>query len=187
MPRCRTRPASPQAVSSFEFLDRLADLVPPPRMHRHRYHGVFAPNHKLRRAVTALAIGNIGKRHEAVTGGHSAGGRATGGCCDANPHQKPRSHDTSRIAWAKLMARVGEEFPLQCPSCGGDIRLIAFITEPGAIRKILTHLGEPLEPPPVSPARGPPTDWGELVQVHDDRDVFQGRIDELPVIDIHSL
>ncbi|MFM8497355.1 MAG: hypothetical protein ACKOEM_17805, partial [Planctomycetia bacterium] len=71
-----------------------------------------------------------------------------------------------------LMARVGEEFPLECPNCGGDIRLIAFITEPGPIRKILTHLGEPLEPPPVSPARGPPTDWGELVQIHDDRDVF---------------
>jgi len=71
------------------------------------------------------------------------------------------------------MARVGEEFPLLCPNCGGDIRLIAFITEPRPIRKILTHLGEPLEPPPVSPARGPPTDWGELVQIHDDRDVFQ--------------
>ena len=64
------------------------------------------------------------------------------------------------------MARVGEEFPLECPACGGDIGLIAFITEPGPIRKILAHLGEPLEPPPVSPARGPPTDWGELVQVH---------------------
>jgi hypothetical protein len=62
------------------------------------------------------------------------------------------------------MARVGEEFPLQCPACGGDIRLISFITEPGPIPKILTHLGEPLERPPVSPARGPPTDWGELVQ-----------------------
>jgi hypothetical protein len=49
-------------------------------------------------------------------------------------------------------ARVGEEFPLECPNCGGDIRLIAFITEPGPIRKILTHLGEPLEPPPASPA-----------------------------------
>ena len=69
--------------------NRLADLVPPPRKHRHRYHGVFAPNHKLRPAVTALAIGNIGKRREAVTGGHAAGGRATGGCCDANPNQKP--------------------------------------------------------------------------------------------------
>jgi hypothetical protein len=48
-------------------------------------------------------------------------------------------------------------------------------------------LGEPLEPPPVSPARGPPTDWGEFVQVHDDRDVLQSSPDELPAIDIHSL
>jgi hypothetical protein len=105
--------------------------------------------------------------------------------CAAN--QKPRSHDTSRIAWARLLARVGEEFPLECPNCGGDIRLIAFITEPGSIRNILTHLGEPLEPPPVSPARGPPTAWGELVQMHDDREVVQVSPDELPVIDIHSL
>ena len=120
--------------------------MPPPRKHRHRYHGVFAPNHKLRSAVTALAIGNVGKPRDAATGGHAVGGHAAGGdstgdCCD----------------------------------------------EPGPIRKILVHLGEPLEPPPVSPARGPPTDWGELVQVHDDRAIFQGRIDELPVIDIHSL
>ena len=65
----------------------------------------------------------------------------------------------------------------------------AFIDRsPGADpAKILTHLGEPLEPPPVSPARGPPTDWGELVQVHDDRAIFQASPDELPVIDIHSL
>jgi hypothetical protein len=39
----------------------------------------------------------------------------------------------------------------------------------------------------MSPARGPPADRGELVKVHDDRDLFQGRIDELPAIDIHSL
>ena len=96
----------------------------PPRKRRHRYHGVLAPNHKLRSAVTALAIGNIGKQREAVTGGHGGGGHATGGCCDTR--EKPRSHDTSRIAWAKLMARVGEEFPFACPNCGGDIRLIAF-------------------------------------------------------------
>jgi len=85
------------------------------------------------------------------------------------------------------MAWVGEEFPLECPACGGDIRLIAFITEPEPVRKILTHVGEPLAPPPISPARGPPTDWAEFVQVHDDREAVQGRIDELPVIDIHSL
>jgi hypothetical protein len=53
--------------------------------------------------------------------------------------------------------------------------------------EILTHLGKPLEPPPVSPAGGPPTDQGELLQAHDDRDVLQASPDELPVIDIHSL
>ena len=185
--RKSTRPGANGVVelTPSEFLDRLADLVPPPRKHRHRYHGVFAPNHKLMQAVTSLAIGNVGKRQEAVTGGHGGDGHAAKSCCDVR--QTPRSHDTSRIAWAKLMARVGEEFPLACPTCGGDIRLIAFITDPGPVRKILTHLGEPLEPPPVSPARGPPTDWGELVQVHDDREAVQASPDELPVIDIHSL
>jgi hypothetical protein len=38
-----------------------------------------------------------------------------------------------------------------------------------------------------SPARGPPTDWGKLVQTHDDREAVQVSPDELPVIDIHSL
>jgi hypothetical protein len=57
------------------------------------------------------------------------------------------------------MARVGEEFPLECPNCGGDIRPIAFITEPEPIRKILTQVGESLEPPPVSPAGGPGWPW----------------------------
>jgi hypothetical protein len=177
-------------LSPFEFLDRLADLVPPPRKHRHRYHGVFAPNHTLRPAVTALAIGNIGKRAQAATGGEAVGGavggQPTDGCC-CDTHQKPRSHDTSRIAWAKLLTRVAEEFPLECPNCGGDIRLIAFITEPGPIRKILTHLAEPLEPPPIFPARGRPADWGEHGQVHDDRAIFQASPEDLPVIDIHNL
>ena len=38
-----------------------------------------------------------------------------------------------------------------------------------------------------SPARGPPIDWGKLVQIHDDREAVQVSPDELPVIDIHSL
>ncbi len=149
---------------------------------RHRAANWVGPNHKLRRAVTTLAIGHVGKRGEAPHDRHAVGGPVAAGCCD--PREKPRLHDASRITWAKLMVRVGKEFPMQCPGCGGDIRLIAFITEPGPIRKNLTHLGEPLKPPLVSPARGPPTDWGE---VHDDRDAFQASPYELPVIDIHSL
>jgi hypothetical protein len=38
-----------------------------------------------------------------------------------------------------------------------------------------------------SPARGPPTDWGGLVQVHNECDATQTSPDELPAIDIHSL
>jgi hypothetical protein len=37
------------------------------------------------------------------------------------------------------------------------------------------------------PARGQPADWGELVQVHEDRDAIQATPDELPAIDIHGL
>jgi hypothetical protein len=136
-------------------LERLADLVPLLRKHQHRYPRVFAPNHKLKRAVTALAIRNVGKQREVATGGHATGNAAEG-CCDTSA--KPRSHDTSRITWAKLMARVGEKFPLHRLNCGGDIRLIAFITELGPIRKILAHLGELLEPTPVFPASGPPAE-----------------------------
>ena len=53
--RTSTRPGANGVVALplFEFLDRLADIVPPPRKHRHRYHRVFAPNQKLRRAVVA--------------------------------------------------------------------------------------------------------------------------------------
>ncbi len=87
---------------------------------------MFAPNHKFRSGVTALAIGNVGKPRDAATGGcavggHAARGDTNGDCC--NSCDKPPSHDTSRIAWAKLMARVGEEFPFTCPGCVGDIRL----------------------------------------------------------------
>jgi len=46
---------------------------------------------------------------------------------------------------------------------------------------------EAIESPPVSPGRGPPTDWGSLVQVHDDRVIFQALPDEPPDIAFHSL
>jgi hypothetical protein len=41
-------------LTPLELLDRLALLIPPPRRHRHRYHGVFAPNAPLRAQLTAL-------------------------------------------------------------------------------------------------------------------------------------
>jgi len=73
------------------------------------------------------------------------------------------------------------------PLSAQAIRLMSFITEPGPIRKMPPHLGEPLEPPPISPARGLPTDWGELSRSMNTATSFNRPLDELPVIGIHSL
>jgi hypothetical protein len=91
-------------------------------------------------------------------------------CCDAS--EKRRSPNTSRMAWAKLLARVGEKLSLECPACGSGIRFVTFMTEPETIRKIVVHLREAVEPPPISPARGPPNAWCKLAQVRDDRAIF---------------
>ena len=36
------------------------------------------------------------------------------------------------------------------------MRIIAFILEPPVIERILTHVGEPVAPPAILPARSPP-------------------------------
>ena len=64
---------------------------------------------------TALAIGIVGKRGDAATGGHAGAGHATGDCCDAR--EKPCSHDTPRIASAKLHgADGGRSFHWSAPT-----------------------------------------------------------------------
>ena len=42
-------------LTPLELIDRIAQLVPPPRTHHHRYYGVLAPNSLCRAAVTAMA------------------------------------------------------------------------------------------------------------------------------------
>ncbi len=61
---------------------------------------------------------------------------------------------------AALIARIYEVFPLLCPTCGGQMRIIAFITFSADIQKILEHIGVEPEAPRVTPARGPPL-WDE--------------------------
>ena len=61
-----------------------------------------------------------------------------------------------------LIARIYEVFPLICPKCGGTMKIIAFmargypVNEGDAVREILSHLGEPVDPPRMAPARAPP-------------------------------
>jgi hypothetical protein len=69
--------------------------------------------------------------------------------------------------WAVLIARIYEVFPLLCPKCGGQIRLIAFITHSADTRQILEHIGVDSEPPRIAPARRPPL-WDDCDAQTDD-------------------
>jgi len=47
----------------------------------------------------------------------------------------------ARAAWARLIRKVYEADPLECPKCNGPMRVIALIEDPRLIRRILEHLG----------------------------------------------
>ena len=42
--------------------------------------------------------------------------------------------------WAEMIKKVYEVDPLICPSCGGQMRIIAFIEDHNAIDRIIRHL-----------------------------------------------
>ena len=118
-------------------------LIPPPHTHRHRYHGVLAPNATLRVAVTALA-------REASNDAQQQRGQENKDTEDA---VEALWRSPARYLWAMLLARIFEATPLVCPVCSADMRIIAFVTDGVSVRGILEHLGEPAQPPPIAPAR----------------------------------
>jgi hypothetical protein len=82
------------------------------------------------------------------------------------PAAEPAHRRAARYPWALLLARIYEAFPLLCPTCGGEMRIIAFITDAPTVRDILAHLGEPRARPRIAPARGPPL-WETAGAEHD--------------------
>ncbi|HEY5285160.1 MAG TPA: transposase [Polyangia bacterium] len=124
-------------MSPLEFMQRLAALVPRPRLHLIRLHGVLAPNTKLRALVVPQAPDDGVKA-------------APPDMCEASCAH----HGPVRPSWARLLKRVFDLDLEDCPSCGGELKLIVAILEQPVIEKILTHLGLQARAPPRSPARG---------------------------------
>ena len=46
----------------------------------------------------------------------------------------------ARSTWARLIVQVYEVDPLICPRCSAEMLVLAVITEPEEVRKILRHL-----------------------------------------------
>jgi hypothetical protein len=69
----------------------------------------------------------------------------------------------ARSAWARLIYKVYEVDPLECPKCKGPMRVIALIDDAEVIQRILEHLGrwaprpKQRAPPPQSIGDAGPT------------------------------
>jgi len=125
-----------------ELLERLATLVPRPRINLLLYHGVLAPNAPWRRAVVPPA-------------GEEAGGAPL--ATDASEVAAPRRRERPKYrAWADLMRRAFALDVMTCPRCGGRMVLLATIEDAAVITRILTHLGLSLESGEPAPAHPPP-------------------------------
>src|SRR5207249_63301 len=70
---------------------------------------------------------------------------------EVNPPEKPRDWK-----WADLIRRVFDLDVLACPRCGGRMSVIATIEAADVLRKILGHLGLPIDPPAPLSALPPP-------------------------------
>jgi hypothetical protein len=135
-----------------ELMARLATLVPPPRVHAVRYHGVFAPNAKVRRQVVPRPPDEVPRPPEArATVPSPASARAS-----AAPGPFTASLARYRVPWAELLKKVFAVEALQCPECGGAMKLIAFIAEETTARRILEHLGLDATPAPLARAQASP-------------------------------
>lgn len=128
-------------LTPMELMERLVALVPRPRVHLTRYHGVLSPHYKHRKQIVPkppeLKVVDQDQDQDII-----------------DPKQLELKK--KNIPWARLLARVFNIDVETCIKCGGKMKIIAAIEDPKAIRKILEHMGLDTKPPPLHPARGPP-------------------------------
>ena len=109
-------------IEPLDLMARLAALVPQPRMHLTRHHGVFAPHSRLRAAVTPAGRGAKARPSSTVERG------------------SPPMPRHVAMSWARRLKRVfGVEIE-RCARCQGRLAIIASIEEPAVIARILAHV-----------------------------------------------
>jgi hypothetical protein len=128
-------------LTKLELLRRLVALLPPPGFHLTRFHGVFAPNARARPRVVTPPAEPSQPEPPPLT---------------APSHPKPRK---GRVPWAELLKHSFGVDVLRCHACGGERRVLAFISQPDHARRLLEHLGLPLSPTDSPPRNTGPPPW----------------------------
>ncbi|QDV04862.1 Putative transposase [Planctomycetes bacterium Poly30] len=143
-------------MTPYQFIARLAAIVPHPREHQLTYQGVLAPASPLRDQVVPRPV----VRKE-VKGAEATAPDASEGSTEAPKAQRS-------IRWADLLKRVFSEDVLNCPRCRGRRHMISVITDPETARKVPAGVraaarrssdslggGDPSSP---GPSRSPPAE-----------------------------
>jgi hypothetical protein len=127
--------------NAADFIAALTQFIPPWGVRSIHYYGSYSSRCKARWHLLP---------HVARV--------APSGWKDSHTQQPPADapHSTTqtvpphacRSAWARLIAKVYEIDPLICPRCGSEMRLIAVITNPPEVAKILRHLTNTGRAPP---------------------------------------
>lgn len=128
----------------IDFIGKLAALIPPPKLNLTRFFGVFAPNSNLRAQVTASQRGKNSPKFV------------------DKEHQSDKPYHARSMTWAMRPVtgewqRVFNIDITECEKCQKhDVFIIACITEPAIIHKILSYLDKLGSPISANNTRAPP-------------------------------
>jgi hypothetical protein len=165
-------------LDPLSLLCRLCTSVPAPRLHTVRYAGVLGSHSKYRSLIAPPSEADAKVLANDAAEGHAgqplAGvdGVELAGAADASvpvPHARYRP-------WAQLLRATFSIDVEICPACKGRMRMVALVTAPHSVARLLTHLGEPTEPPVRAPARGPPYFASKAVRRRADQQSPQGQL-----------
>jgi hypothetical protein len=111
--------------AALEFVARLVDHIPAKGEVRVRYYGAYASRRR----------GWWRRRGVVLAGAACMEAPATEREVAPWPALRAR-----RRRWAEMLRRVFAVDVEVCPRCGGAMRLLAFVTEPSVVTRILAHL-----------------------------------------------
>jgi hypothetical protein len=132
-----------------DFMAKLAVLVPAPRAHLTRFHGILAPAAASRPRIVPATPSTS----ETSLSPSPPPPPSTTPDENAEPAPTPSSSERQRnYTWSQLMQRVFSLDVLECTRCGGRMKIVAAISQPDVAGKILKCLGLPSRAPPLAPA-----------------------------------
>jgi len=142
-------PAIGNSTKVWNVRDFIADatlFIPPQGVRLIRFYGLYSSRSRWR-----------WPQWQYVTRHAPQGWKTTHGVSDTEPSPQPSSpsvpQSSCRSAWARLIAKVYEIDPLVCPRCSCRMRILAVITAPAEVNKILRYLVKIGRPPPgLNPA-----------------------------------